>query len=118
MEPEPTAKLERPGPDQRPRACAILGAMSCTCFAFAAAPFEQGAHPLEQKKVARDRPVGLLRFAPGFADANWCTRAHAIYVLQGTLELELRDRVQPVPAGDACWLDAGTEHRARTAGDE
>jgi quercetin dioxygenase-like cupin family protein len=92
--------------------------MSCTCFAFTAAPFEQGGHPLEQKKVARDRPVGLLRFAPGFADPNWCSRAHAIYVLQGTLELELRDRVQRVPAGDACWLDAGTEHRARTAGDE
>lgn len=90
--------------------------MSCTHFAFASAPFEQGAHPLEQKKVAREHPVGLLRFAPGFADPNWCLRAHVLYVLEGTLELELRDRVQSVAAGDACWLDAGTAHRARNPG--
>jgi quercetin dioxygenase-like cupin family protein len=90
--------------------------MGCTHFAFAAAPFVQGAHPLEQKKVASERPVALLRFAPGFADPSWCVRAHAIYVLEGTLELELRDRVQRVAAGDGCWLDAGTAHRARNPG--
>ena len=34
-------------------------------------------------------PVGLLEFAPGFEDPNWCTRGHIIYVLEGVLELGL-----------------------------
>jgi quercetin dioxygenase-like cupin family protein len=60
----------------------------------------------------------LLRFEPGFADPSWCERAHVIYVLSGTLELELRERTQRVTAGNACWLDAGTPHRASNPTEE
>ena len=77
----------------------------------------QGAHPLEHKKVCADRPAALLRVEPGFADPNWCERSHVIYVLAGTLELELRDGTRRVGAGDGCWLDAGTAHRASNSGD-
>ena len=96
----------------------MLRPMSCTHFEFASAPFVPGGHPLEQKKLCADRPVGMLRFEPGFADPNWCERAHVIYVLSGTLELELRDRTQRVTAGNGCWLDAGTPHRASNPGSE
>lgn len=96
----------------------MLAPVSCTHFTFATEPFTQGAHPLEQKKVCADRPAALLRFEPGFADPNWCERSHVIYVLAGTLELELRDGTRRVGAGDGCWLDAGTTHRARNAGSE
>jgi quercetin dioxygenase-like cupin family protein len=95
--------------------------VSCTHFSFAGAPFEQGGHPLEHKKVCAERPVAILRFEPGFADPNWCERAHVIYVLSGALELELRDgrqRRQRVAAGDGCWLDLGTAHRASNPGSE
>lgn len=96
----------------------MLALVSCTRFDFANMPFEQGGHPLEQKKVCGERPAVLLRFEPGFADPNWCRRAHVIHVLSGVLELELRDRNERVAAGNGCWLDAGTEHRARNPGSE
>jgi hypothetical protein len=96
----------------------MLGPVSYTPIAFANAPFEPGGHPLEQKKVCAERPAVLLRFEPGFADPNWCERAHVIYVLSGTLELELRDGTRRVAAGDGCWLDHGTAHRARNPGSE
>jgi quercetin dioxygenase-like cupin family protein len=96
----------------------MLRPMSCTHFEFASAPFVPGGHPLEQKKVCAERPVGLLRFAPGFADPNWCERAHVIYVLSGVLELELREGTQRVAAGNGCWLDAGTPHRASNPGSQ
>ena len=92
--------------------------MSCTHFTFANAPYEPGGHPLEQKKLCADRPVALLRFDAGFADPNWCERAHVIYVLSGALELELQGGSQRVAAGDGCWLDLGTAHRASNPGSE
>jgi quercetin dioxygenase-like cupin family protein len=57
-----------------------------------------------------------LRFAPGFADPNLCERSHAIYVLEGVLELELEEGTRRVAAGEGCWLDRGTRHRARNPG--
>lgn len=73
-------------------------------------------HPLEAKKVVPGFGAGLLRFAPGFSDPNWCERSHVLYVLEGALELELPDRVERMQAGDACWVERGSAHRARNAG--
>lgn len=58
----------------------------------------------------------LIEFAPGFVDPNICVRSHVIYVLSGELSLELEERVERAGAGQACWLDAGTTHRARNDG--
>ena len=77
----------------------------------------QGAHPLERKKAAAARPMLVIEFAPGFADPNQCLRSHVIYVLSGELCLQLDERVERVAAGQACWIDAGTEHRARNDGE-
>ena len=63
-------------------------------------------HPLEAKKVVPGFGAGLLRFAPGFSDPNWCERSHVLYVLE---------RMQ---AGDACWVERGSAHRARNPGAE
>lgn len=59
----------------------------------------------------------VIEFSPGFADPSPCLRSHVIYVVAGELVLQLADRVERVGAGQACWLDAGTEHRARNDGD-
>jgi len=75
-------------------------------------------HPLEHKKVAPGRSLALLRFEPGFADPNLCLRSHVLYVLQGVLDLQLEDRVERVAAGEACWLDRGSAHRAVNPGSE
>lgn len=92
--------------------------MSFTRLPFTSLPWTVGAHPLEQKKIVAGHPVGLLEFAPGFEDPNWCTRGHIIYVLEGVLELGLDgDSAELVRAGDGCVLARGTRHRARNPGD-
>lgn len=70
-----------------------------------------GNHPLEQKKVA-EGGVTLLRFAPGFEDPSWCERSHLLFVIEGTLTVDLAERRVEVSAGQALWLDPGTRHRA------
>src|SRR5690242_3879212 len=77
-----------------------------------------GGHPLERKKTASDKPVVMLEFAPGFADPNWCERSHVIFVLDGTLEIELEDHSERFASGECCFLDQGTRHRARNPAEQ
>jgi oxalate decarboxylase/phosphoglucose isomerase-like protein (cupin superfamily) len=95
------------------------GRMPVTRLPFAELDWVQSpTHPLEKKKVVAGRGAALLQFAPGFADPNACARSHVIYVLEGVLELELDDRVERIAAGEACWVDRGSHHRARNPGAE
>lgn len=82
---------------------------------FDTLPWTSGAHPLEQKKVAAGG-LSLLQFEPGFSDPNLCERSHVLFVLQGTLQLELADETVAVGPGQAIWLEAGTSHRAVVSG--
>jgi len=82
---------------------------------FSDVPWQPGNHPLERKKVS-DGGLTLLEFAPGFSDPNVCERSHVLFVLEGTLTLELRAETVAVQAGNAFWLDRGTEHRASNRG--
>jgi quercetin dioxygenase-like cupin family protein len=91
--------------------------MAVTRLPLGELPFSPSpTHPLEAKKVVPGFGAALLRFAPGFSDPNWCERSHVLYVLEGALELELPDRVERMEAGDACWVDRGSSHRARNPG--
>ncbi|MFO7180926.1 MAG: cupin domain-containing protein [Pseudomonadota bacterium] len=93
--------------------------MAVTRVPFPSMHWEQSpTHPLEQKKAVEGRRVVLLRFAPGFEDPNRCLRSHVLYVVSGTLELVLDDRVERVAAGEACWIDRGSAHQARNPGTE
>jgi quercetin dioxygenase-like cupin family protein len=92
--------------------------MALTRIAFPSMPWHPGGHPLEKKKTQAALPVALLEFAPGFSDPNWCERAHVLFVLEGTLELELADGVTRLAAGECGSVDRGTRHRARNPGEE
>ena len=92
--------------------------MSCTRIDFPELVWMPGGHPLERKKVSPTRPIGLLEFAPGFADPNWCERSHLIYVVSGRLSLEFTDGVQRFESGQSCLIDRGTRHRAQNDGEE
>ena len=91
--------------------------MSFTRLPFGSLEWIPGAHPLERKKLVADHAVVLLEFAAGFEDPNWCERGHIIYVIEGTLELELAGRSELLTVGDACVIDPHTPHRARNPAD-
>jgi quercetin dioxygenase-like cupin family protein len=89
--------------------------MAFTRVPFGSISWEPGAHPLEKKKTVPGRGVGLLEFAPGFADPKWCDRSHIFYVVEGTLDLEFDEGMATLSAGQCGILDRGTRHRARNA---
>ncbi len=89
--------------------------MACRLVAFRHQPWAPGTHTLERKKGPEGTMV-LLELGPGFEDPSPCRRSHAIYVLEGSLELVLEDGVAQASAGEALLVDAGTVHRAANRG--
>jgi|GEM_PF-1569264 len=82
-------------------------------------PWVQGAHPLEWKQVDPKQPlVSRLRFDPGFADPNWCTNTHVLYVELGELSIELAEETLVIQAGQFLHLGPGAVHRAKNLGAE
>jgi quercetin dioxygenase-like cupin family protein len=92
--------------------------MAFTRVPFGSMPWEQGNHRLEKKKSLVGRGVGLLEFAPGFADPKWCERSHVMYVVEGMIDLEFDEGIVTLSAGQCGVLDRGTRHRAKNTGDE
>jgi quercetin dioxygenase-like cupin family protein len=73
----------------------------------------QAADGLRFKSAERGvRRVRLLEFAPGFAEADWCQKSHAGYVITGELEIEFADRAERFAAGDALVIE-GEPHKAK-----
>ena len=92
--------------------------MAFTRIPFPSLPFTQGGHPLERKKTGAHSSVAVLEFASGFADPNWCRRAHIVYVVQGRLTFEFEGGEESFGPGESCVIEAGTAHRARNDGPE
>ncbi len=43
--------------------------------------------------------VRIVEYSPGFRSDHWCPRGHVLYVLEGTLNIELKDgRIFELPA--------------------
>lgn len=62
--------------------------------------------------AAHGKRMRLVEFAPGFADPNWCSKAHVVYVLAGAIESHYEDGVSVRRAGDAYIVPAGVPHRS------
>lgn len=83
---------------------------------FPSQPWSPGGHPLERKKTLPERGLTLLEFEPGFEDPNTCLAGHFMFVLEGSFGLELDTGLERLEAGEGCFLDPGTGHRARNLG--
>lgn len=65
-----------------------------------------------EKVVERDgKRVRLVELTDAFVHDEWCSKGHIVSVLDGTLELTFRDRVENIEAGDLCSIPSGYEHR-------
>jgi mannose-6-phosphate isomerase-like protein (cupin superfamily) len=90
--------------------------MAVTLGRFDVLSWDQGAHPLERKKVVPGRTVVLIEFAAGFADPIWCERSHVLYMVEGAIELELDNGSERIGFGQCAVVDRGTRHRAKNSG--
>lgn len=63
--------------------------------------------------IHEGRIVRVLEFAQGFAEKEWCCKAHIGYLIKGTLEIAFERGIERVSAGDILLISAGDQHRAR-----
>ena len=49
----------------------------------------------------------ILELDRDFVDEHWCTKGHALYVLEGELELGFIDSRIKLSPGEAIFLDSG-----------
>jgi quercetin dioxygenase-like cupin family protein len=87
--------------------------------------FEQVAweHPAPnvRHKVYQEghRRLRLVEFSKGFVEADWCTRAHSGYVLEGEMNVDFHGTVVRYRAGDGVFIPAGEDcgHKATVLSD-
>ena len=58
-----------------------------------------------------DRRIRLLEFSEGFVEADWCTKGHIGYVLEGSLVIDFNGRPVKFQKGEGIWIEAGEQHR-------
>ena len=87
-----------------------------TIVEFDALPWEiAGEHVRQKKFVVRDRVIRLLELSDGFAEADWCWRAHDGYVLSGELQLTFTDRSVVFGAGNGLHLGGSESEKHKAA---
>ncbi|MCA9245590.1 MAG: hypothetical protein KDA42_00715 [Planctomycetales bacterium] len=93
--------------------------MNCTRIDFGSAPWVTLADGAREKRVAFDGcAMRLLELQPPFREEDWCAKAHRGYVVDGAFDLEFRDRIESLRAGDGLHVESGPgqEHKAIVVG--
>lgn len=81
---------------------------------FQALPWQSPKEGVRFKVYKQDgRQLRMVRFEKGFAEASWCEKGHAGYLLEGQVEMTFDDRVVIYNAGDGIFIPDGAEHRHR-----
>ena len=62
-----------------------------------------------------DRQLRMVQFEKDFAEAGWCEKGHAGYLLEGQIEMTFDSRVVIFNAGDGLFIPDGRKdrHKAR-----
>jgi quercetin dioxygenase-like cupin family protein len=93
--------------------------MTDAVFAFEDLPWESPVPGFRQKVAVRHgKHMRLIELAESFVEADWCTKGHAGYVLEGELELSFVDHVVRLEPGQAFIVRSGDvdKHKARAVG--
>ena len=79
---------------------------------FGAIPWQSpAAAGVRHKAIVRGgRRLRLVEFARDFAEADWCLKGHIGYVLEGRMDLVMKDRTFSFGPGDGLFIPAGPEH--------
>jgi quercetin dioxygenase-like cupin family protein len=79
---------------------------------FERLPWEQPAANVRCKAYEQgSRKLRLVEFARDFVEADWCTKGHIGYVLEGAMEVDFRGETVAFRAGDGLFVPPGDAHR-------
>jgi mannose-6-phosphate isomerase-like protein (cupin superfamily) len=87
---------------------------------FGSMPWEQLAAGVRFKTCEQNgQRLRLAEFTKEFTEADWCTKGHVGYVLEGEMEVDFRGKTVAFRAGDGLFIPPGSEHghKARVLSD-
>jgi quercetin dioxygenase-like cupin family protein len=78
---------------------------------FAGIDWQSPAAGVRQKVVVQGgHRLRLVEFARDFVEADWCLKGHIGYVIDGRMDLVMKDRTISFGPGDGLFIPAGPEH--------
>lgn len=77
-------------------------------------PFEGVAQKIHVHGAKRMR---LIRFSPGFAEEDWCTKGHIGFVISGKMHIDFNGEMKDYRQGDGIWIEKGQAHKATVSVD-
>lgn len=79
---------------------------------FESIPWENPATGVRFKVFEKDgKKLRLAEFAKDFVEADWCTRGHIGYIIEGQMEIDFNGKVIVFGPGDGLFISAGEEHK-------
>lgn len=63
------------------------------------------------------RRLRLAEFTREFVEADWCSKGHIGYVLEGQMEIDLDGTVSVFGPGDGLFIRPGDKHKAKVTTD-
>ena len=57
------------------------------------------------------RKLRLAEFTKRFVEADWCTKGHIGYILEGQMDVDFAGEIVKFGAGDGLVIPAGEEHK-------
>ncbi len=82
------------------------------CIPFNKLQWEHPAKGVAQKiHINGNQQLRLLRFSDGFFEANWCTKDHVGFVLEGEMKINFNGQIKHYKKGDGLWIEAGETSR-------
>ena len=79
---------------------------------FKTMPWETPAVGVRFKAHEQDgRKLRLAEFTKEFVEADWCTKGHIGYVLEGQMEIDFDGKVIMFVQGDGLFIPAGEKHK-------
>jgi len=61
--------------------------------------------------IKGNQKLRLVEFSEGFFEADWCTKGHIGYVIEGQFKIDFSGEIANFSKGDALWIPEGEENK-------
>lgn len=79
---------------------------------FKSVPWETPVAGVKFKAHEQDnRRLRLAEFSTEFVEADWCTKGHIGYILDGRMEIDFNGKIVMFGPGDGLFIQAGDKHK-------